>query len=92
MGARFSDFSSGKIIPGNRHTRAASEMHFLTSLIIIFGLAIVFGLALIKVMGDLSRISVHAPPDMLAMQGGRSVAPEPEHANTAELYETSNPQ
>jgi hypothetical protein len=92
MGARFSDSSFGKIIPGNRQTRAESEMHVLTSLIIIFGFAIVFGLALIKVMSDLSRISVHAPPDMLAMQGGRNLEPEPEHANTAKFFETSNPQ
>jgi hypothetical protein len=65
-------------------------MHFLTSLIIIFGFTLVLSLALVKVIGDLSKMSVHAPPDIVAMQGGRSVAPE--QANTTNFYETSNRQ
>jgi hypothetical protein len=64
-------------------------MHLLTSLIIIFGFTIVLCLALVKVIGDLSKMSVHTPPDILAMQCGMSLKPQPEHADTTEVYETS---
>jgi hypothetical protein len=88
IGAIFSDFSFGKIVPGDHHTRAEQDMHFLTALIVIFGLTMVLCLALIKLIGDLLRISVHVPPDILAVQYGRSLEPEP--TNTTEFYETIN--
>jgi hypothetical protein len=62
-------------------------MHFLTSLITIFGFIVVVGLALVKVICDLLRISIHTSPEMLAMPRRR---PEVEHADTTEFFETSN--
>jgi len=89
IGARVFDFSFGKIIPGDHPTPAEREMHLMTSLIVIFGFTIVLCLALVKVIGDLSKMSVHAPPDILAMQCGMCLTPELEHADTTEVYETS---
>jgi hypothetical protein len=65
-------------------------MHFLTSLISIFGFTLVLCFALVKGIGDPSKTSVHAPPDLVALQGWRNV--ESEQANTTDFYKTSNPQ
>jgi hypothetical protein len=46
-------------------------MHLLTSLIIISGFVFVFCLGLVKVIWDLSEMSAHVPPEMLAMPCGR---------------------
>jgi len=62
-------------------------VHFLTSLIIISGFVFVFCLGLVKVIWDLSEISAHVPPEMLAMPCG-SLDAEQEHANATEIYET----
>jgi hypothetical protein len=67
-------------------------MHFLTSVIIIFSFAVVLGLALVKLIGDLSKMSVHAPPDIQTMPCVTVLEFEPEHANATELYESSIPQ
>jgi len=63
-------------------------MHLLTSLIIILGLVFVFCLGLVKVIWDLSEMSAHVPPEMLAMPCGRVLEAEQGHANATEIYET----
>jgi hypothetical protein len=67
-------------------------MHFLTSLIIIGSFTVALGVALVKLIGDLSKTSVHAPPDIEAMPRGTVLELEPEHANAIELYEPSVPE
>jgi len=62
--------------------------HLLTSLIIISGFVFVFCLGLVKVIWDLSEISAHVPPEMLAMPCGRVLDAEQERANATEIYET----
>jgi len=76
---------------GTTKTPAEREMHFLTSLTIIFGFTVLVGLAFVKVICDLLRISVHASPDMVAMPRRTSPQPEAELADTTEFFETSNP-
>ena len=63
-------------------------MHLLTSLIIISGFVFVSCLGLVKVIWDLSEMSAHVPPEMLAMPCGRVLDAEQGHANANELYET----
>jgi len=62
-------------------------MHLLTSLIIVSGI-FVFCLGLVKVIWDLSEMSAHVPPEMLAMPCGRVLEAEQGHANATEIYET----
>jgi hypothetical protein len=51
-------------------------MHFLTSLIIIFGFTTVLCLVLVKVIGDLLKISDHGPPDVRATLSDEGVSAE----------------
>ena len=64
-------------------------MHFLTSLMILSGFASVFCLGLVKVIWDLSEMSVHKSPQMLSTQCGRSSGTEEEHSNANAEYELS---
>jgi hypothetical protein len=63
-------------------------MDFLTSLIIVAGFVFVVCLGVVKVIWDLSEMSVHAPPEMLPMPCGEFLEDEQGHANVDELYES----
>ena len=63
-------------------------MHLLTSLIIISGFVFVFCMGLVKVIWDLSEMSAHVPPEMLAMPCGRVLEAEQGHAAATEICET----
>jgi hypothetical protein len=63
-------------------------MHFLTSLIIFSGFVFVVGLGLVKVIWDLSEMSVHAPPNVLAAPFGGAGGAEEGHANITSHMET----
>jgi hypothetical protein len=64
-------------------------MQFLTSLILISGFVFVLCLGLVKMIWDLSEISVHAPPEMLPTPCGETLEADQGHANGTELYESS---
>jgi hypothetical protein len=66
------------------------DMHFLTSLIIFSGFVFLFCLGLIKVIWDLSEMSVHESPHMLATPHSGAGGAEEGHANATAAYE-SNP-
>jgi hypothetical protein len=59
-------------------------MHLLTSLIIFLGFAFVVCFGLVKVIFDLSEMSVHVSPHSLATPHNRSDGPEEGHANANE--------
>jgi hypothetical protein len=65
-------------------------MHFLTSLIIFSGFALVVFFGLIKVIWDLSEMSVHVSPHMPSTPHSRTSRAEYGHAIAAAAYE-SNP-
>jgi hypothetical protein len=64
------------------------DMHFLTSLIIVVGLAFVVCLGLVKTIWDLSQLSFHEAPVIREMPG-RLAAAEDAHAKAAESHESS---
>jgi hypothetical protein len=59
-------------------------MHILTSLIIFFGFVLVVCLGLIQVIWDLSAMSAHASPHVLATPPGRTSGFKDEHPNANE--------
>jgi hypothetical protein len=59
-------------------------MHFLTSLIVFLGFAFVVCLGLVKVILDLSEMSVHLSPHTLATPHGRSDGAEEGQSNANE--------
>jgi hypothetical protein len=63
-------------------------MDCLTSLIIIDGFVFVVCLGVVKVICDLSKMSVHAPPEMLPTPCGKFLEAKQGHAKAAELYES----
>jgi hypothetical protein len=65
-------------------------MHFLTSLIIFFGFVFVVCLSLVNVIWDLSAMSVHVAPHMLATPHNGANGAEEGHPNATAAYE-SNP-
>ncbi len=65
-------------------------MHFLTMLVIFSGFVFVFCLGLVEVTWDLSEMSVHVSPHMLAIPHGGARGAEEGHANASTVYE-SNP-
>jgi hypothetical protein len=62
-------------------------MHFLILLLIILSGTYVLCFALVKAIGDFSKMSIHALPDIAAMPHGRVLEPEREHADAAESNE-----
>jgi hypothetical protein len=70
-------------------------MHFLTSMIILFGFVLVICLGLAEVICDLSDMSVHASPPVLGTQRFRTPETEDERAranapsSAADLRDTS---
>jgi hypothetical protein len=52
-------------------------MHFLASLIIVFGIVFVVCLSLVKLTGDLSQARVHESPAILETPGKAASAEEP---------------
>ena len=65
-------------------------MHFVTSLMILCGFAFVLCLGPVKVIWDLSEMSVHVSPHMLSTQCSRASGAEEGHSNAIAEYE-SNP-
>jgi hypothetical protein len=63
-------------------------MHFLTSLIMIFGFAFIVCLGLVKMVWDLSQVSAHESPAILETPGKHAIAEEPP-ANAIDAYESS---
>jgi hypothetical protein len=63
-------------------------MHFLTSLIIVFGFVFVVCLSLVKLTWDLSQVSVHESPAIPETPRKPSSAEEPRTTATAS-YESS---
>jgi hypothetical protein len=63
-------------------------MHFLTSLIIVFGFAFVVCLGLVKMICDLSQVSVHEPPSIPETPGYRASA-EQAPAKAADPFKLS---
>lgn len=61
-------------------------MHFVTLLMIFSGCAFVFCLGLVRVIWDLSEMSVHVSPHMPSTQC-RSAGAEEEHSNAIVEYE-----
>jgi hypothetical protein len=59
-------------------------MHFLTSLIVFLGFAFVVCLGLVKVILDISEMSVHVSPHTLETPHSRSGGAEEGHANANE--------
>jgi hypothetical protein len=65
-------------------------MPFLTSLIIFFGFVLVICLGLAQVIWDLSEISAHASPHMLATPHGKTCGAEDGRASANESSSTAN--
>jgi hypothetical protein len=63
-------------------------MHFLTSVIIVFGFAFVVCLSLVKLIWDLSQVSVHESPAILETPGKPASTEEPP-AKATKPYESS---
>jgi hypothetical protein len=63
-------------------------MHFLTSLIIFAGFVFACCLGLVKVIWDLSEMSVHASPHMLATPHSGASRAEDGHANAPAACES----
>jgi hypothetical protein len=59
-------------------------MHILTSLIIFFGFVLVICLGLAQVIWDLSEISAHASPHVLATPPSPTSGPKDGHPNANE--------
>jgi hypothetical protein len=65
-----------------------SHINCLTSLMILSAVVLVFFVGLVKMISDLSEMSVHVSPHMLAMPQIRASAVEEGHANTTAAYES----
>jgi hypothetical protein len=63
-------------------------MHFLTSLIIVFGFAFIVCLGLVKMIWDLSQVSVHDSPSILETPG-KPASAEQAPAMASDPYELS---
>ena len=63
-------------------------MQFLTSLFIVFGFAFIICLGLVKMIWDLSQVSVHDSPSVLETPG-KLASPEQAPAKAADPYELS---
>lgn len=63
-------------------------MHFLTSLFIVFGFAFIICLGLVKMIWDLSQVSVHDSPSVLETHGKLASA-EQAPAKATDPYELS---
>jgi hypothetical protein len=59
-------------------------MHILTSLIIFLGFVLVICLGLVQVIWDLSEMSAHASPHVLATPPSRTSCPKDGHPNANE--------
>jgi hypothetical protein len=66
-------------------------MHFLTSLVIVFGFVFVVCLGLVKLALELWQVSVHDSPAILETPG-RPESSEDLPVNATELYESSPPE
>jgi hypothetical protein len=70
-------------------------MHFMTSLIIVFGFAFAVCFGVVKMIWDLSQASVHASPAIREMpgrpasaEGPRGKATKPYESSPTELSDT----
>jgi hypothetical protein len=63
-------------------------MHFLISLIIVFGFSFVVCLCLVKLTWDLFHVSVHESPEILETPG-RPATAEEQPAKATEWFESS---
>jgi len=64
-------------------------MRFAIALILLSGYAVILCWGLVQVIWSLSQMSFHAPPEIGPMPDGTLTEVELEHANGAELYEST---